>query len=76
MFHANAWGYPHAIFWCGGDLILPHRFLKPDQLVPLMERERPTFVNGVPTIWIDVLRYLSGYATGSELLVDGGWAIG
>jgi len=58
MFHANAWGYPHAIFWCGGDLILPHRFLKPDQLVPLMEAERPTFVNGVPTIWIDVLRYL------------------
>jgi fatty-acyl-CoA synthase len=58
MFHANAWGYPHAIFWCGGDLILPHRFLKPDQLVPLMETERPTFVNGVPTIWIDVLRYL------------------
>jgi fatty-acyl-CoA synthase len=58
MFHANAGGYPHAIFWCGGDLILPHRFLKPDQLVPLMERERPTFVNGVPTIWIDVLRYL------------------
>ena len=58
MFHANAWGYPHATFWCGGDLILPHRFLKPDQLVPLMERERPTFVNGVPTIWIDVLRYL------------------
>lgn len=58
MFHANAWGYPHATFWCGGDLILPHRFLKPDQLVPLIERERPTFVNGVPTIWIDVLRYL------------------
>ena len=58
MFHANAWGYPHATFWCGGDLILPHRFLKPDQLVPLMERERPTFANGVPTIWIDVLRYL------------------
>ena len=58
MFHANAWGYPHAFFWCGGDLILPHRFLKPDQLVPLMERERPTFANGVPTIWIDVLRYL------------------
>jgi fatty-acyl-CoA synthase len=58
MFHANAWGYPHATFWCGGDLILPHRFLKPDQLVPLMERERPTFVNGVPTIWIDVLGYL------------------
>ena len=58
MFHANAWGYPHATFWCGGDLILPHRFLKPGQLVPLMERERPTFVNGVPTIWIDVLRYL------------------
>ena len=58
MFHANAWGYPHATFWCGGDLILPHRFLKPDQVVPLMERERPTFANGVPTIWIDVLRYL------------------
>jgi fatty-acyl-CoA synthase len=58
MFHANAWGYPHAAFWSGGDLILPHRFLKPEQLVPLIERERPTFVNGVPTIWIDVLRYL------------------
>ena len=45
MFHANAWGYPHAIFWCGGDLILPHRFLKPGQLVSLMEVARPTFVN-------------------------------
>ena len=58
MFHANAWGYPHATFWAGGSLILSNRYLKAENIVTLVEQERPTFVNGVPTIWSDVHRYL------------------
>jgi fatty-acyl-CoA synthase len=58
MFHANAWGYPYANFWAGGDLLLCHRTLDPASIVTAIETHRPTYSNGVPTVWNDVLAYL------------------
>ena len=51
MFHANAWGLPHASTFVGADLVMPGRFLQPEPLARLIEQER------VPTIWSDLLRY-------------------
>lgn len=56
MFHANAWGYPYATFLAGGDLVLSNRFVDPDSILWAVGRFRPTFANGVPTIWSDVAR--------------------
>ncbi|MHB1468441.1 MAG: long-chain fatty acid--CoA ligase [Solirubrobacteraceae bacterium] len=57
MFHANAWGIPHAAALCGADLVMPDRFLQAEPLARLIESERPTIVGCVPTIFADLLRY-------------------
>jgi fatty-acyl-CoA synthase len=57
MFHANAWGIPHAAALAGADLIMPDRFLQAEPLAKLIESERPTIMGCVPTIFADLLRY-------------------
>ncbi|MFF0450297.1 long-chain fatty acid--CoA ligase [Streptomyces sp. NPDC004609] len=57
MFHANAWGYPFATFWAGGDLLLCNRHVDPATVVEAIERYQPTFSNGVPTVWNEILNY-------------------
>ncbi len=57
MFHANAWGIPHAAALAGADLVMPDRFLQAEPLARLIESERPTIMGCVPTIFADLLRY-------------------
>lgn len=59
MFHANAWGFPHAAAMLGSKLILPGRFMDPLRIARLMEQERVTLATGVPTIWLGVLHLLA-----------------
>jgi fatty-acyl-CoA synthase len=60
MFHANAWGLPHACWMVGADFVLPDRFLQPEPLCRIIAEERPTVSGAVPTIWNEVLRYAEG----------------
>jgi len=57
MFHANAWGIPHAAALCGADLLLPDRYLQAEPLARAIESERPTVAGCVPTVFADLLRY-------------------
>jgi len=57
MFHANAWGIPHAAALCGADLLLPDRYLQAEPLALAIESERPTVAGCVPTVFSDLLRY-------------------
>jgi fatty-acyl-CoA synthase len=57
MFHANAWGLPHASMFVGADMVMPSRFLQPEPLARLIEDERVTVAAAVPTIWADLLRW-------------------
>ncbi|HTL04988.1 MAG TPA: long-chain fatty acid--CoA ligase [Gemmatimonadales bacterium] len=50
MFHANAWGLPHAAAMLGCGMVLPGPHLQPKELAELIESEGVTFVGGVPTI--------------------------
>jgi fatty-acyl-CoA synthase len=61
MFHANAWGLPHAAALCGADLVMPDRFLQAEPLARAIEQERPTVVGCVPTIFADLLRYADSH---------------
>ncbi len=61
MFHANAWGLPHAAALCGSDLVMPDRFLQAEPLARVIESERPTVVGCVPTIFADLLRYADSH---------------
>jgi fatty-acyl-CoA synthase len=58
MFHANAWGLPHAAIWFGASLILPGPRPDPKAILDLIEGERVTVAAGVPTIWIACLPLL------------------
>ncbi len=58
MFHANAWGFPHAAVMMGSKLVLPGRFMDPLRIAQLMSAERVTVAAGVPTIWIGMLGVL------------------
>ena len=57
MFHANAWGLAHTAGLTGADLVMPGRFLQAEPLSWLIEEERVTIAGGVPTVFMDVLRF-------------------
>lgn len=52
MFHANAWGLPHAAIWFGATLILPGPRPDAKAVLDLAQGERATLLAGVPTIWV------------------------
>ena len=58
MFHANAWGLPHATLAVGADLVMPGPCLDPVSLLDLFSSEGVTLAAGVPTIWIGILAAL------------------
>jgi fatty-acyl-CoA synthase len=58
MFHANAWGLPHAAALAGAKLVFPGPFLDGTSLAGLIQDERVTVAAGVPTIWMGLLQVL------------------
>lgn len=58
MFHANAWGGPHAAAMFGTKVVFPGRFMDPRKLAQLMIDEEVTVAAGVPTIWIGMLPFI------------------
>jgi fatty-acyl-CoA synthase len=75
MFHAMGWNLAYLSGTVGADLILPGPFLQPEPLTRLIEAERVTASCGVPTIWMDVLRYADEHGSdlsAFELAICGG----
>jgi len=52
MFHANAWGLPHAAAMVGSKLVLPGPHLDAASVLELLDAERVTLAAGVPTVWM------------------------
>jgi fatty-acyl-CoA synthase len=76
MFHANAWGLPHAAVMTGASLVLPGADNTPAGLAALLASERVTLTAGVPTIWSGVLPELDGRDVGSlRQILCGGSAV-
>ncbi|PYX52626.1 MAG: long-chain fatty acid--CoA ligase, partial [Acidobacteria bacterium] len=55
MFHANAWGLPHAAVMNGCKLVFPGPNLQPEALLELLSTENVTLTGGVPTVWLGVI---------------------
>ena len=55
MFHANAWGLPHAAVMNGSKLVFPGPNLQPEALLELLAAEKVTLTGGVPTVWLGVI---------------------
>jgi fatty-acyl-CoA synthase len=58
MFHVMGWGFPYICLLAGADIILPSCHLQPAALIDMMQREKITIANGVPTIWMGVYEEL------------------
>ena len=52
MFHAMAWGLPHAAVAAGAKLVFLAGALDNAALADLLENERVTVTAGVPTVWL------------------------
>ncbi len=61
QFHANAWGLVHGAILLGASLVMPGRFLQAEPLANLIKSEQVTLSGAVPTIWMDLLRYLDAH---------------
>ncbi len=70
MFHANAWGLPHAAVMNGSKPVFPGPNLQSDALLDLLEGEQVTLTGGVPTIWLGVIDCLERHP-GRWKLVEG-----
>ena len=55
MFHANAWGIPHAAVMNGSNLVLPGPNLQPERILDALSTNQVTLTGGVPTIWLGVI---------------------
>jgi fatty-acyl-CoA synthase len=58
MFHANCWGIPYACVMLGIRMVFPGPHLHPEDLLDLMTKEQPSYVLGVPTIWMGMAQLL------------------
>ncbi|MDQ6716641.1 MAG: long-chain fatty acid--CoA ligase [Actinomycetota bacterium] len=63
LFHANAWGFPYIVMIAGASMIMPDRFLQAEPLAAMIAAEKVSTGAGVPTIWLDLLRYLDEHPT-------------
>jgi fatty-acyl-CoA synthase len=80
MFHANAWGLPHAALMIGAKIVFAGPHVDGPSLVDLFEREGVTCTAGVPTIWAGLLQFLDAHPGAHDLsrlrqMVVGGAAV-
>jgi len=54
QFHVMAWGFPYLCLLSGSDMVLPSSNLQPEAIINILQKEKITKANGVPTIWLGV----------------------
>lgn len=54
QFHVMAWGFPFLCILAGAKIVLSSSHLQPETLIDIIQSEKVTFANGVPTIWTGV----------------------
>jgi len=54
QFHVMAWGFPYLCLLSGSDIVMPSSHLQPEAIIKILQEEKVTTANGVPTIWMGV----------------------
>ena len=79
LFHANSWGLAYSTALAGSTLVLPGRDLSPAAVVGLIERLDVTVAAAIPTVWINVDRWLGEHPDRGlgrlERIICGGAAV-
>jgi fatty-acyl-CoA synthase len=58
MFHANGWGIPYGSTLMGAKQVFPGVHSDPGPIAELIDSEEVTFSAAVPTIWLEMDKYL------------------
>jgi len=58
MFHVNAWGMPFAGTWMGSKQVFPGARPDAKALLELVEKEKVSFIAGVPTVFIGLAQFI------------------
>jgi fatty-acyl-CoA synthase len=66
MFHVMGWGLPFISVLVGAHLVMPGRHLGPRSLYRAISDHGVTWSSGVPTIWMDLLRFLDTKEDGTD----------
>jgi fatty-acyl-CoA synthase len=61
MYHAAAWGFPFCAAFSGATLVLPGTYLDAPSLLTLIADHQVTITGGVPTVFINILNYLTDH---------------
>lgn len=78
MFHVNCWGWVHAAWLAGADLVMTGRYLQPSHLAIMINETGPTIMGAVPTIWSQLSRHARAEGvdlTGLRVAISGGSAL-
>jgi acyl-CoA synthetase (AMP-forming)/AMP-acid ligase II len=58
QFHVMAWGFPYVCLLSGSTMVMPSSNLNPEAIINMLQAEKITKANGVPTIWLGVYHAL------------------
>lgn len=83
LFHALGWGLPFLCGITGAHMVLPGPNLHPQAVAELISDHRVTWAGGVPTVWMDLLRFVRERASAGspvdlssvQTVVAGGTAV-
>jgi len=58
QFHVMAWGFPYMCLLSGSNMVMPSSHLNPQAIINILQVDKVTKANGVPTIWMGVYEEL------------------
>ncbi|MBB4080523.1 fatty-acyl-CoA synthase [Lewinella aquimaris] len=70
QFHVMAWGYPYLCVMAGANMVMPSSNLQPAALIDILQREKVTRANGVPTIWLGIYHELKQNPPAEKLALE------
>ncbi|THH36552.1 long-chain fatty acid--CoA ligase [Neolewinella litorea] len=70
QFHVMAWGFPYVCLLAGTEMVMPSSNLQPAALIRILQQEKVTKANGVPTIWLGIYQELKQHPPAEPLALQ------
>ena len=70
QFHVMAWGFPYMCLLSGSNMVMPSSNLGPEAVIKILQDEKVTRANGVPTIWMGVYEEMKKNPPKEKLVLE------
>lgn len=70
QFHVMAWGFPYMCLLSGSNMVMPSSNLGPEAVIKILQEEKVTKANGVPTIWMGVYEEMKKNPPKEKLVLE------